>query len=83
MTNDQLLEAIAQYGSVRKAAIALLISPESISKRFRKLPDDDPLKQKYNELTGKKGRPRIYPEGVEGDRERILKAVRKYRSKKQ
>lgn len=73
----ELLKLIEQHGSVRKAAIALGISVNAISKRFKKLADDDPLRVQYEALKGSKGRPRKYPQGVEGDRQRWRKAKEK------
>ncbi len=81
MTLAELLSVIIQHGSVRKAAIALGISPESISKRFRKLSDDDPIKQQYAATQGKKGKPRKYPDTIEGTRQRVRDAVKRYRNK--
>lgn len=73
---ETILQEIAQHGSVRKAAIALSISPQAISKRFKKLSDDDPLKVQYLELAPI-GRTRKWKD----DRERVREAVRRHRAK--
>lgn len=78
---EEVLEAIRECGSVRKAAIALGITPQSIAKRFGKLAEDDPLRIDYEILKGQKGRPRKYEEGVEGDRARWRNAYRNQQDK--
>ncbi len=82
MTLPELLSVIIQHGSVRKAAIALNVSPESISKRFRALPDDDPIKQQYLESLSRRGKPRKYPDTPEGTRRRVNDAVKRHRERK-
>jgi hypothetical protein len=51
-TIEEMLKAIAHHGSVRKAAISLGISAELISRKFRRLPESDPLRQQYERLRG-------------------------------
>ncbi|HEY9646770.1 MAG TPA: hypothetical protein V6C88_10390 [Chroococcidiopsis sp.] len=82
-THQEILEAIALHGSVRKAAIALDITPQSITKRFGKLSKEDPLRIDYEVLKGQKGRPRKYVEGAEGDRARWRQGYYNMQEKKQ
>jgi hypothetical protein len=53
---QSFLDALAEQGSTRKAAAALGCSHELISKRFRLLPDNHPLKERYQKFQGKPGR---------------------------
>lgn len=78
---EDLLDAMTKYGSAAKAAAALDLSKEAISKRFRKLPDDHPLKVDYMVLCGKQGRPRQYADTPEGTRLRMSKAWATYKQK--
>lgn len=57
----ELLELIRKHGSVRRAAQSLGVSPEAISKRFRGLSSDDPLKIVYDQLPRNK-KPRTKPQ---------------------
>lgn len=75
-THQQLLDLIRKLGSVSAAAESLQISKQSISKRFVRLPDDDPLKVEYKSLV-KSGRNRKWAD----DRERWRENKRKQRSK--
>ena len=80
-TLEQLLDSIAEHGSVTKAAAALGLSTEAISQRFRKLPDKHPCKVDYQIIVTKGGRPRKYDDTPDGERERLKLAQRAFRAR--
>ncbi|WP_036489602.1 hypothetical protein [Myxosarcina sp. GI1] len=70
---------IEHYGSVAAAARSQNITRQSLSEKFNKLPDDNPLKIEYQKLAKSKGgRPKKYPDKKTGDRIR----QRRYRLRK-
>lgn len=49
-TKEDILAAIARLGSVSAAARELSMTRQAISKQFRRLPSDDPLRIRYEAL---------------------------------
>ena len=50
-TKEEILAAIARLGSVAAAAKELGLSRQAISKRFRRLSSEEPLRKRYEVLT--------------------------------
>lgn len=68
---EDWLNIIKLHGSVRNAAKSQGLSVEAVSKRFRKLPEDNPIKQQYELLvkeTKCKRKAKKYPDRTTGDR---------------
>ncbi len=78
-TLEEILLEIKARGSVRKAAPFLGLSVETISRRFRRLPEGDPLRERYNAVRGLQGRHRNLP--ADSKRERNRAAAARYRAK--
>ena len=55
LTLEDYLEVIERKGSVRKAAMVLDMPSETIARKFRSLPKDDPLYKHYRYLVGNRG----------------------------
>lgn len=66
---QEYLEELRKQRSVRKVAVVFGLTPESISRHFRALAEDDPLRIEYYQLCGKAGRPRKYKDAREKNRE--------------
>ncbi len=59
LTLQEWLKQIEECGSVNKAAKKNQYTRSYVSLLFTQLPEDDPLKVRYNELRGKRGRPLV------------------------
>lgn len=66
---QEYLEELRKQRSVRKVAAVFGLTPESVSRHFRALAEDDPLRIEYYQLCGKAGRPRKYQDAREKNRE--------------
>lgn len=59
LTLEEWLEEIEECGSVNKAAKKNKYTRAYLSWLFKDLSENDPLKIKYNQLKGKRGRPLV------------------------
>ena len=78
-TKEEVLAAIAQLGSVAAAAKELNITRQAISRRFKRLPENDPLRRRYEALAGL-SKPGPEPEW-DDQKARIRHNVRAYRER--
>lgn len=80
-TKEDIIAAIARLGSASAAANELGVSRQAIHSRFKRLPEEDPLRQRYEALV-ELSKPGPDPQW-EDSNERIRHNVRAYRERQE